>query len=52
MINLVSNIEKESRLEVYENKVARKTSGCKMGQGNSGMEKAAYSSPNIIRVIN
>jgi hypothetical protein len=44
-------LKKEDRVQVFEDKVPRKTFASKSGQGNRGMEKATYSSPNIIRVI-
>ena len=46
------SLRKEHRLKAFENKVPRKTFPSKRGQGNRGMEKARYFSPNNIRVIN
>jgi hypothetical protein len=45
-------LQKEHRLKVFENEVPRKTFGSKRGRDNRGMEKAAYCSPNVIRLIN
>jgi hypothetical protein len=45
-------LKKEHRLEVFDSKVPRKTFESEREQGNRGMEKATYFSPNIILMTN